>query len=517
MLANRKVMIEPNSAELIAYLRCEGLTENSIQLNDHTFNTQDLVSGNVVAMSVYVSDEPFTLQRQGFDYRLFNPRMCAIDFYGDNFFTLGSTLANNPKMVEAFRRATLRGWRYAMEHIEDTISLIYQQYSQRHSIEHLRYEARTMHELMQPHVIEPGYMNAGRWQYMKDTYQSLNLMQQDFEIEDLLYQDPMQSQGLYLRRVVMVGGALLSVTLLILCTIAYFYRQARNSSLRLKTMFEHAPFSMIMLDQEGRIQSWNAYATQTFKWTRDETTGKDIIELIVPKGLQDNIRKIFKRVLEESSVIRSENPNLRKDGEEIICEWINAPFFDQRTRSTHVICMARDITERRKLEKELERAAHYDSLTKLPNRTLILDLLGKAIATAKRMKTKLAVLFLDINDFKTINDRYGHAVGDEVLVMLAARLLTTVRASDYVGRLAGDEILIVLQNVESMHQVDVVLDKITKVIAEPVHTDKHLIHVTASTGVSMYPDDAEELDHLITKADDHMYRVKAAFKGNATR
>ena len=281
-LAGKRIMIEPNSAELIAYLRCEGLTERAFDIRSHGFDTKGLVNGDVDAMSVYVTDEPFELLQAGHDYQLFTPRMCAIDFYGDNLFTLSTTMLRSPAMVKAFREASIKGWQYAIDHSEEIVQLIHKQYPGRHSLEHLRYEARKTKELMRPDLIEPGYMNLGRWQHIANTYQELGLIPQDFDVTGMLYQDPLNGSGNKMRYVVIVSGIALLVSLLILATVFYFYRQARSLSNRLRLMFEYAPLSIIVLNDRCEIQSWNRQAGTTFQWQSDEVFGRNLVDLTVP-------------------------------------------------------------------------------------------------------------------------------------------------------------------------------------------------------------------------------------------
>lgn len=511
-LVGKRVMVEHNSAELLAYFKCEGFGKGEIEIVDHSFDTRDLLSGKVDAMSIYVTDEPYELERTGDDYNLFSPRACAIDFYGDNFFTLESTVLRSPNTVEAFRKATIQGWAYAMANIDETVDLILNHYSQSHSMPHLHYEARTMYELMRPDLIEPGYMTPGRWQHIAATYSELGFIDEAFDVKKMLYRNPGSTRNENYRRVVLFGGAGLLASLLILFTIANFYRQAKSNSHRLNTMFEYAPFGMIVLDNNFTIQSWNKYANKTFFWNSDEVLGKNLLDLIVPGNEKQQMQEKLRRVLEQNGPVHSENSNLRKDGEEIICEWINAPFKDSRNQNRFIVCIARDITARRRLEHELNTAANYDSLTGIANRRLIISLLKNAMTTATRMNKKVAVLFLDLDDFKEINDRYGHQAGDEILAVVAKRLQGAVRESDYVGRLAGDEFLVVLQHVDTLDDAAQVVNKINALIAEPCHIDDSLIHISVSVGVSLFPDDAEDLDQLIICADKLMYQCKDAHK-----
>jgi diguanylate cyclase (GGDEF)-like protein/PAS domain S-box-containing protein len=465
-LANRNITIEPSSAELFAYLHQEGLTDNTFTLQHHSFDLNDLVSGKTDAMSVYVTDELYELNQKGQKYNLFSPQMSGIDFYGDNFFTLEHQLQKHPHQVEAFREATLRGWRYAMQHPDEIVQLIYDRYSQRHSIEHLQFEAKAMHNLMQPELIDAGYMNIGRWQQTAQTYHELGLLPEHFDVTTMLYFPHSATDFEKLKIKLYYAAAGLSLLSLLSVILFRFYRTVRINEARLNTMFAHAPLSMIVLDEKNRVQGWNAEAEKTFLWSAKDILGKNVM-VLVPLTERLAVAKVLATVHKEHIICPHQNINLKKDGSEILCEWLNAPFKNKLDQSNFIICMTRDITEKNRLEKTLKHAAHYDNLTSLPNRALILEKLKQSLETAARQKTKLAILFLDLNGFKAVNDALGHEAGDELLMIIAKRLPCTIRESDYVGRLGGDEFLIILQDVGSLKNAQMIADEVYELVCQP--------------------------------------------------
>lgn len=188
-LVGRRVMLERNSDELVAYLKQEGIGLDRIVQVEHSFDPLDLIKGRVDAISAYVTNEPYYLDSALLSYQTYTPRAAGIDFYGDNLFTLEAQIAGHPQRVAAFRAASLRGWQYAMRHPEEIADLIVAKYSQRHPREFYLYEARRMVQLLQPDLIEVGYMNRGRWQHIADTYAGLGLLPADFSLAGFLY-DP---------------------------------------------------------------------------------------------------------------------------------------------------------------------------------------------------------------------------------------------------------------------------------------------------------------------------------------
>ncbi|MEP7056370.1 MAG: diguanylate cyclase [Caldimonas sp.] len=163
---------------------------------------------------------------------------------------------------------------------------------------------------------------------------------------------------------------------------------------------------------------------------------------------------------------------------------------------------------------DLSRSAELDALTQLPNRALLRDRLARAIAGTKRRKSRLALLFLDINNFKQINDTLGHAVGDEVLKLVGARLASSVRAADTVSRHSGDEFVILLSEVSQASDALLIADKVLAALAAPSRIGEHVLRLTASIGISLYPDDGNDADTLIDRADAAMYRAKRGGLGS---
>jgi ABC-type nitrate/sulfonate/bicarbonate transport system substrate-binding protein len=160
-LAGRRVMLERHAEELLACLKKEGVP-TSLDLLGQSFDSEALVQGKVDAISAYSSDEPFLLERSGFPYQAFTPRSAGIDFYGDNLFTTETELRTHPARVKAFRAASLRGWKYALQHSEEMADLILAHHGPRHSRDHLLFEARQLETLVQPLLVELGYMHEGR-------------------------------------------------------------------------------------------------------------------------------------------------------------------------------------------------------------------------------------------------------------------------------------------------------------------------------------------------------------------
>jgi len=187
-LAGRRIMLEPRAEEILALLRHNELDQGSVTLLPHSFNLDDLVEGRTDAMASYITDEPFALAQRGIPHLAFTPLGAGIDFYGDSLFTSEQMIQASPDTVQAFREASMKGWRYAMAHPDEIIELILMQYSSRMSREHLRFEAQQMHTLIQPELVEMGYINPARWQHIAATYAGLGLLPESVSLEGFLYE-----------------------------------------------------------------------------------------------------------------------------------------------------------------------------------------------------------------------------------------------------------------------------------------------------------------------------------------
>jgi diguanylate cyclase (GGDEF)-like protein len=389
-IIGKRVMIEPQSDELIAYLRQEGIPLDRLIQIPHSFQPRDLIEGRVDAMSAYVSNEPYYLERAGIDYQTYTPRTGGIDFYGDNLFTTEKELATHPDQVRAFREASLRGWQYAMEHPEEIADLILAKYSQQHPREFYLFEAKRMVPLLRTDLIEVGYMTRGRWRHIADTYADLGLLPRDYPLTGFLYEPETRPD---LTKLYIVLALLVAVSLL----AAYIHRINRR--------------------------------------------------------------------------------------------------------------LARALAESRAAEDRVRHLAQHDALTDLPNRALFADRLGQALAGAKRDGQPCAVMFIDLDNFKPINDNLGHAMGDRLLRQVAVRLRAGLRESDTVARIGGDEFVVLLRHAGEPDAL-AVADKLRDALAHPFEIESHTIAIAASIGVALYPDHGQDDIELLKQADEAMYAAK---------
>lgn len=223
-LIGKRFMLEPQSQELLAYLKKEGVPLEQVQQITHSFDAAGLMKGKAEAISGYVSNEPFFFRQAQYPYQVFSPRSAGIDFYGDNLFTSEQELRAHPQRVKAFRAASLRGWQYAKEHRDEVIALILAKYATQYSRAYLHFESDQMIPLLQPDLIEIGYMNPNRWRHIADTYADIGLLPPHFALEGFLY-DASEPDLSWLYR--MLAAALLAIVL-ITAVALYIYRINRK-------------------------------------------------------------------------------------------------------------------------------------------------------------------------------------------------------------------------------------------------------------------------------------------------
>lgn len=768
-LAGRSIMIEPGSAELFAMLRREKLPDNaSLRIESHNFDVRDVIKGRVDAMSVYVTDELYEVERQGIPHLLFRPLTSGIDFYGDNLFTTEAQIRDHPERVKAFRAASLKGWKYAMENPAEIIRLIRERYSRHKTQEHLEFEAAAMARLMQVGLIEPGYMYPGRWQHIADTYAEVGMIDRAADLKGFLYENDPAADHAWLYK--SLGATLAGLLCVGLVALRYFRLSAayQESEGRFRALFEQMPdpawitkghrfieanqaalkvmgynhkadflslhpsqlspelqpdgepsqakaerhlqalesqsvlrFEWVhakadgtqlpvevtlthitlrgeravycvwrdiserkqaeqalraeseknrallinasdgigILDSEGRLVEVSHSLCDMLGYRREELLGMHVSHIDAYFG-NEELNSLIERQLETPTRIQFETRNRRKDGSMIDMEVsglavvlgdkkfvfnssrditerkrveqklrlaasvfnhanegivisgpdgtildVNETFTrlsgysrkevigknprllrsDQhppefyaamwrrlleeghwqgevwnrrkngeryavrltisevrgpQTELAQYVSLFTDITAQKEYGQRLERLAHYDTLTGLPNRALFYDHLRTALALARRNGERLGVLFLDLDGFKAVNDQYGHEAGDELLKQAADRISDCVRESDMVARLAGDEFTLILGALTDPVDMQRVSEKIIEALNTAFQLGEVRCQIGASVGTALYPDDTDgeaDMDALIRCADIAMYRAKAAGKGKIVR
>ena len=505
-----------NADELLAYLKKEGVPLNSFRRVEHSFNPDDLIGGKVEAMSIYTTNEPDIFDRVGFPYDIYSPRSAGIDFYGDNLFTSEKEIASHPARVRAFRAASMRGWQYAMSHQEEIVDLILHKYSRRNDRQHLLYEARQMVPLVQPVLVEVGYMNPERWRHIADVYADLGMLPRGFSFEGFLYNvDGGHNSLAWLYRVLGAAALLLLLGLAIhFALLTRERRQAeeaiRKSETRFRTIFEKAPMGIALLDSTtGQFRDVNPRYLEIAGRTAEDIKGSRWMDISHPDDVEAELLQMAQLVAGMSSGYKLNKRLLRADGSAV---WIDANIVAIETGAGQPLHlrMIEDVTEKKEAEAMIWQQANFDTLTQLPNRRMFLDRLAHDILKSQRESKRLAILFIDLDHFKEVNDTLGHHQGDVLLVDAARRISHCVRKSDTVARLGGDEFTVILSELEATDRVDTIAQNILDSLLQPFALGQEQAFVSASIGITLYPDDALDIGDLLKHADQAMYAAKDA-------
>lgn len=290
-------------------------------------------------------------------------------------------------------------------------------------------------------------------------------------------------------------------------------RWAEGELRKLSLAVEQSASMVVITDHNGVIEYVNQKFTKVTGYARGEVAGK------TPRILQsghthpDEYRRLWKTI-SAGGEWRGEFQNRKKSGE---LYWVYesiSPIRNEEGAITHYLAVEEDVTARKQAEERLTYLAHYDGLTNLPNRVLFCDRLKQAMIEATERKRLVALLFLDLDGFKAINDSLGHEFGDRLLKEVAASLTKCVRRGDTVARMGGDEFTIILADIAHVEDATVVARKIVRAFSRPFSVDDKELLVTASIGITLYPFDDDNVDALIKNADVAMYRAKELGRNN---
>jgi diguanylate cyclase (GGDEF)-like protein/PAS domain S-box-containing protein len=286
-------------------------------------------------------------------------------------------------------------------------------------------------------------------------------------------------------------------------------RKTNESELRkFKTAVESSGEAIFLTDRDGVFTFVNPEFTRLYGFSPAEVLGKRTPRILKSgKMKKENYVKFWKRIIDRR-VIKGEVINKTKDGRFLEIESTVSPVLDRQGDINGFLAIQRDITHRKQDEKRLNYLAYHDILTDLPNRLLFNDRFNQSLARASRYKTIFAVMLMDLDRFKEVNDRYGHRIGDQLLKMVAHRLQRKIRGTDTVARLWGDEFGIIVGDMRKEIEAGRIARKILSTVVLPYIIEGHELGITASIGISLYPEHGDDIESLLKNADQAMYRAK---------
>lgn len=570
-LAGNTLMLEDGSTELLAYLLREGIALDQLQFAPHSFSINSLLDGEVTAMSAYLTHEVYFLNQAKAAFRIFTPRSVGIDFYGDNLITSRRMASQRPLDVEAFVKASLAGWEYALNHLDETIEVIQTHYAPSLSESFLRYEAESMLQLIRPDLVEIGYINPGRWKHIAEVYQEIGLLESDPQWDKFFFTAQEQTY----RQWIVIITLVLLVTFLIACLATYIYtvnkqlRKVLAEQQRSSTLKEMHNNILAMIADDHPLQSILEQITLNVEAFRSDclcsimlkADNEDVLVPFAAPSLDKDYLAAIKKVpiaagvgscgtaaalrkrviitdiqhhpdwqIVREALVKTDlhacwsQPIMNPAGQvlatfAIYHRQISSPNEDDIKLIEEVAQLAAIAIDRSKMlemlkssEQHHRHLAHHDPLTGLANRVLFSDRVKQAIRLAKREQQHLAILLVDLKDFKKVNDAHGHLIGDKLLCAIATRLKRCIRSSDTLSRYGGDEFVILLQGLTDRSEAHAVEQKLYKTMLEPFMIEGVAITSGCSIGTAYYPEDGLDEKSLTHVADLQMYDHKRQSK-----
>lgn len=338
-------------------------------------------------------------------------------------------------------------------------------------------------------------------------------------------------QQLYVQALTLLAGAVLAVAILIALflkqqklldqlntalsqrveTQSVDLRNTRQKVLLLSRAVEQSPAAIIIFNVNGIIEYVNDRFEVNSGYSAEDVVGRSMDMLRSDQTPEKTYEAIWE-ALRSGREWRGEICSRKKNNDPYWEQVSITRIIDEDNSDVHYLAVQEDVTQRKMYERKLLHMASFDSLTKLPNRSLVMDRLEQAMLRAKRNGEQVGLLFIDLDNFKEINDTLGHAAGDAILEKTASKLEGCLRSCDTAGRLGGDEFIVILSELQEKKNALQVLDRIIETFSQPFVVQDNKVMVTPSIGVSFFPDDGQDSSLLLQNADTAMYRAKDAGK-----
>lgn len=288
-------------------------------------------------------------------------------------------------------------------------------------------------------------------------------------------------------------------------------RAAQQQQRLAASVFTNTSEGIAIADRSGRMVDVNAAFTRITGYARADVLGRDA-NLFRANSHGPDVFRAVRRALRRDGEWRGEIGSRRQDGAPFSAWLTVSKVREPSGRTSHFVALFSDVTVLKRQQELLERGAHFDALTGLPNRLLLSDRLHQATTQSQRSQQSMGVLYMDLDGFKQVNDQFGHDVGDHLLVAVSARMKRTLREVDTLARMGGDEFVAVLADVNGLADCVHLADRLLVACSEPVEVQGHVLRVTASIGITLYPQDPAEPEQLMRHADQAMYQAKQSGK-----
>lgn len=516
-LKNKKIMITndaANSASILAMLSANGLRESDFIRQEHSFNIEDLINGNSDAMASYISNEPILLKDKNIEYNIFHPKDFGFDFYNDILFTSSEFIKNNPKLTKDFYDATIKGWKYAFDNVGETAEIIFNKYnSQNKSLIHLVKEGEILKKMAYIYDEDIGHLDGKKLKNIISVFKLVGLVNKDTDINAFIYDG--NPHKLMTFEFTHQQESLILLTMIFLLftflLIIYFFNKNHQIKGLLQIVINTTDDLIFFKDCKFKYLGCNKSYEKFIGKKESEIIGKDDFELFDEKSAilfreKDLAVLKAKRILIDEEWVVFENKN-------ILLQTKKIPLQYKKDKSQGILGICRDITELHEIHEKLKEQAYYDELTKIFNRKAYNERIKEKFDLYQRYNSVFCIAMYDIDNFKNINDTYGHDIGDKVLKDMTDEIKLHIRKTDLLFRVGGEEFVILFSKTLIEEAFEVV-EKVRIIVSNMniVNNEK----ITISIGVSQVKED-DTPDSIYERIDKLMYISKHNGKNQTSK
>ena len=516
-LKNKKIMITPDakySASILAMFSANELTINDFIVETHSFDINDLISGKIDAMSSYLSNEPIILNDKKIEYKIFHPKDFGFDFYSDILFSSSEFIKNNPKVTKDFYNASLKGWKYAFENLAETAEVIHTKYNtQKKSYIHLVKEGEILKKLAYTQNNEIGEFNENKLKNITNVFKLFGLINKDLNIKEFIFSEnyPKTINFEISKREKNIIITLLILLFIVFCLIIYLLRKNSQTRKLLHTVINTTDDLIFYKNCKLQYIGCNKSFENVSGKKESEIIGKDDFELF-----EKNIAQIFREqdlAILNNDRLSTSDEWLKINDKKLLFQTKKIPFKYKEKNKKGILGISRDITILHEIQEKLKEQAYYDDLTKIFNRKAYNERIQEKFDMFNRYQIYFCIATYDIDDFKHINDTYGHDMGDKVLIEITNEIRNSIRKTDLLFRIGGEEFMIIFSKT-LMQEAYEVVEKTRVDISNMSIIENEKI--TISIGITeVKKDDTPDL--IYERADKLMYKSKKNGKNQTTR
>ena len=515
-LRNKKIMITPDakySAPILAMLSANEININDFTVQKHSFDINDLINGKTDAMASYISNEPITLKEKGIEYTIFDPKDFGFDLYSDILFSSSEYIKNNPKLTKEFYEASLKGWKYAFENLAETAEIIYSKYNtQNKTFTHLVKEGEVLKKLAYTGNNELGDFNDNKLKNVANVFKLFGLVNKDLDLKEFIYKE---NKPKIINLEISKQEKNIIITILILLFmlfsfVVFLLRKNSQTKKLLQTVINSSDDLIFYKDNKLKFIGCNKSFENLLDKKESEIIGKNDFELF-----EEDLAKIFRRedfdVLDENNLITT-NEWIIFGHKRILFQTKKIPF-KYKDKKIGIVGIARDITGLYEIQEKLKKQAYYDELTKIFNRKAYNERIQEKFDLLDRYKTDFTIAMYDLDNFKNINDTYGHDIGDKVLVEITNEVKSIIRKTDFFFRIGGEEFVIIFAKT-SLDEAYDIAEKIRIDVSKMQIIENEEITISMGITQAIANDNPQSIYERVDKL---MYQSKRNNKNQTTK